>query len=64
MQQHLLDSLAHLPDLKILRLRMFRYVPSSLKLKPGLRYVKELEIDGRWYVLEKDRDRPVGYREI
>jgi hypothetical protein len=45
---------------------------ANFKPNPGLRYVEELAIRcieerafyQRWYVLEKDGERTVGYREI
>jgi hypothetical protein len=64
-QQLLLDTVAHLPELKILRVcTTVRDGLVNFKPTRGLRYVEELTIDFEEYVLEKDEERPVRYREI
>jgi hypothetical protein len=72
-QQLLLDIVARLPELKILR--FFIIDPplgwANFNLNPGLRYVEELEIEyievekliKIRYILEKDGEQSVGYRE-
>jgi hypothetical protein len=69
LQQVLLDTVAHLPELKILRADMTFSLDWEIELvkfkpSPGLRYVEELEIDEIPYVLEKDGGQPVRYREF
>jgi hypothetical protein len=70
--------MARLPELKILRVRVYQSLQwwrsrlADFKPITGLQYVEELEIGyiEKWnlvrrrYVLEKDGDRLVGYREI
>jgi hypothetical protein len=66
-QQLLLDTVSHLPELKMLWVSIRDWHASLVGLanfKPAqrLRYVEELKIDQVQYVLEKDGDRPVRYR--
>jgi hypothetical protein len=68
MQQVVLDTLAHLPNLKMLRLHIidnpaWEAELTNFKPSQGRRYVGELEIDKRWYVLERDGGQHVKYRE-
>jgi hypothetical protein len=68
MQQLLLDTVAHLPELRILRCWILDPHARRKRLKnfkpiPGLRYVKEFGTGGRRYLLEKDGEQTVRYRE-
>jgi hypothetical protein len=69
MQQLLLDTVAHLPELKTLQV----YIPdgparevgiSNFKPTQGLRYVEELIIGPTRYMLERDGEQPMRYREV
>jgi hypothetical protein len=66
MQQLLLDTVAHLPRLKKLRIyildpRTEGDWPGNFNPTQGLRYVEDLTIGYRRYALEKDGERPVRY---
>jgi hypothetical protein len=68
-QQLLLDTVANLPELKILCVNILDPRAKAAELanfkpNPGLRYVEELTIHYKMHVLEKDGDRPVGYRMV
>jgi hypothetical protein len=69
LQQLVLDTVAHLPKLETLRIVTFNSPPLEDELHnfepiQGLRYVEELEINSRWYALERDGERSKKYREI
>jgi hypothetical protein len=68
-QQLLLDTVAQLPELKILRVyirdeQAWAVGIADFKPTQGLRYVEELIIHLTRYVLERDGDQPMRYREI
>jgi hypothetical protein len=69
LQASLLHTVAsHLPGLKILRCflhstneKAWITKLADFKPMPGLRYVKELDIDLSRFVLVRDGESPVGY---
>lgn len=69
LQQVLLDTVAHLPELNSFHISTNKVIEKGAELAnfepcQGLRYVEELEIGWHRFVLEKDGNRPVRYRKI
>jgi hypothetical protein len=69
MQQQLLDTVAHLPELEIFRIittgfsKLGRYAPLNFKPIQGLQYVEQVRVNCRWY-MERDRGQPARYRQV
>jgi hypothetical protein len=70
MQKHLLDTVAHLPELNSLHISTYDDLAAkctelaNFKPTEGLRYVDEVVIGGRLYAFEKDGLWSARYREI
>jgi hypothetical protein len=66
MQQELLDTVTHLPELE----RLYIFTPGRSEnlegFKPiqGLRYVEMLWLNSTSYMLERNGGQPVKYRRI